>query len=325
MRKTFVTLLVLGLLVASMDASNGERWWARFQNPSRGGGAWQQNATQLNDAANDDSSKTTIHGMPNLTAKQSGSHETIPYFTTTNTSTTLEGKRLQFLNRMAWISETWMRKEQDAAVHSNNTTNLTAMTTESDLRLPGRHFHIVTTAALPWFTGTSVNPLLRAAYLHQTTQYINHNSTTTTEKQQWVTLVVPWLELPQDQELLYGQVFATQDEQEDYIRAWLRDRAGMPAAADPETGLRMLFYPARYHSGLCSIFAMGDLLQLIEEKGGVMDVCVLEEPEHVNWFRAPGDGWTMKYQFVVGIVHTSKSSEKQIQKIVAIHTSVFLE
>ncbi|GKY93364.1 hypothetical protein MPSEU_000304000 [Mayamaea pseudoterrestris] len=215
-------------------------------------------------------------------------------------------RKREFLDRIALISQSLLKKEKDArllppraADQSSNRTEYddpNAITPQSDLTIPERHIHIVTTAAIPWFTGTSINPLLRAAYMHrQTQQYSN--------KEPWVTLVVPWLELPKDQQTVYHKVFANQQEQEDEIRTWLRDEANMEDAADPETGLQILFYPARYHAGMGSVFAMGDIMANMDPKK--MDVCVLEEPEHCNWFRSPGDGWTKRFTYVIGIVHTN--------------------
>ena len=73
------------------------------------------------------------------------------------------------------------------------------------LRDPGRHFTIVTTASLPWMTGTSVNPLLRAAYL------ANRGGNC------GVTLLVPWM--PRcDQELVHPNAsFVTPEQQEQHI------------------------------------------------------------------------------------------------------------
>jgi len=216
-----------------------------------------------------------------------------------DSSTDMTAQKLEFLDRVAAISSALKRVEKEPAVQSDH-DKLLQVTYQSDLTRPGRHIHIVTTAALPWFTGTAINPLLRAAILHRRTQQVINNG-----KGRWVTLVVPWLELPEDQQELYGRVFDSPQAQEDYIRSWLKNDAGMPDVACKETGLDILFYPARYHSGLRSIFAMGDMLSLMDESK--MDVCVLEEPEHCNWYRAPGDGWTKRFQYVVGIVHTSKS------------------
>uniref|UniRef100_A0A7S4V6D4 Digalactosyldiacylglycerol synthase n=2 Tax=Ditylum brightwellii TaxID=49249 RepID=A0A7S4V6D4_9STRA len=167
------------------------------------------------------------------------------------------------------------------------------ITYESDLlSRTDRKFYIVTTASLPWMTGTAVNPLLRAAYLARG------------RPKGSVTLVIPWLSNEEDRKQLYGKYdFKTPDDQEAHVRQWLREKAHMPEEADPQTGLQILWYDSRYHTIFKSIFSVEDICKLIPDESA--DVCVLEEPEHLNWFRAEGDSWTKKFNFTVGIVHTN--------------------
>jgi hypothetical protein len=142
----------------------------------------------------------------------------------------------------------------------------------------------------------------------------HHNDDETNEKMGHVTLVIPWLTDARDRSKLYGPavirdpndesalsseeeeekkkikvtraMFASQVEQEEYIRSWLADDAGMPEEANE---LNILFYPARFHKFYNSIFALGDICDLIPDESA--DVCILEEPEHLNWYRAPGKMW----------------------------------
>ena len=247
--------------------------------------------------------------------------------------TTMIAKKL-FLDKIT-LASTILVKSENENEHQQDNDEKTEddgdddqITFQSNLLRPGRSFHIVTTAAIPWFTGTAVNPLLRAAYLSKLVKQINQekgsnneteitknmssfeeegNNTTTTSGQKRVTLVIPWLELEEDRLELYGEKFnfTSPNEQEQYIRSWLRDQAGMPEEADEVDGIQILFYPARYHSGLKSIFAMGDIVSLVLDETDEVDVCILEEPEHLNFYRAPGDGWTKKFNFVIGIIHTN--------------------
>ena len=49
--------------------------------------------------------------------------------------------------------------------------------------------------------------------------------------------------------------------------------------------LKIVFYPAMYHDLFASIFATVDICQLIPNEEA--DIAILEEPEHLNWFRVP--------------------------------------
>ncbi|CAK8544148.1 unnamed protein product [Lathyrus sativus] len=147
-----------------------------------------------------------------------------------------------------------------------------------------RHVAIVTTASLPWMTGTAVNPLFRAAYLSQS-------------KKQKVTLLVPWL-CKSDQELVYPSnlTFASPEEQEGYIRNWLEERTGFKAE------FKISFYPGKFSKERRSILPAGDTSQFIPSRDA--DIAILEEPEHLNWYHH-GKRWTDKFNHVVGVVHTN--------------------
>ena len=132
----------------------------------------------------------------------------------------------------------------------------------ADLRVPGRRVLIVTTASLPWMTGTAVNPLLRAAQLAGgggTTARWRHN----------VTLMLPWVSPDEQARLGWKERFASRREQADFVRAWLRERVdGFDAAdaadADARVGvhaprLRLAFYDGAYHAPHGSIYPMGEV------------------------------------------------------------------
>ena len=157
----------------------------------------------------------------------------------------------------------------------------------SDISNPYRTICIVTTAALPWRTGTAVNPLLRALYL---IRYQNEkrkelqtiSSSTDEERKGSVTLVIPWLESEEDRIKLYGQQNSFSNtnqktgiqQQEEYIRHYCSTRCNMKKEAEQ---LHLLFYPAFYLSGFGSIFPKVDLCNFIPEEFGI-DVAILEEP-----------------------------------------------
>jgi len=159
---------------------------------------------------------------------------------------------------------------------------------------------IVTTAALPWKTGTAVNALLRAANLAA-----DHD----------VALCVPWIH-PVEQALLFpgGASFATPAAQEAAMRAWLAERDGASAT------FRLRWYPARYDLVRGSILPLGDATKWASGWGDessdsvesvANDLCVLEEPEHLTWYHG-GRNWRRAFKLVVGVVHTNYISYAEL-------------
>jgi len=160
-------------------------------------------------------------------------------------------------------------------------------TRASSLREPGRHFTIITTAALPWLTGTAVNPLLRALNLARSRRP--------------VLFVIPWLEL-EDQKHVFpnGQTFLDRQTQEEAIFKWCRERAKIDPAHLP---FQLRWYSAKWVKKLQSIFPTGDCS---DELGtdDPRDVLILEEPEHLCWYHH-GQRWPLLFRHVIGVVHTN--------------------
>eukprot|EP00574_Skeletonema_japonicum_P012376 CAMPEP_0201720200 /NCGR_PEP_ID=MMETSP0593-20130828/5211_1 /ASSEMBLY_ACC=CAM_ASM_000672 /TAXON_ID=267983 /ORGANISM="Skeletonema japonicum, Strain CCMP2506" /LENGTH=854 /DNA_ID=CAMNT_0048210807 /DNA_START=65 /DNA_END=2629 /DNA_ORIENTATION=- len=160
---------------------------------------------------------------------------------------------------------------------------------------PNRSICVVTTAALPWRTGTAVNPLLRALYLVRFQRERTGGGNTGGESdgpssKGSVALVIPWLESSEEREKLYGTTnkFSNgpqgMNEQELWIKQYAKDRCNMELEANE---LKYIWYPAFYLAGFGSIFPKVDLCNYIPSE--LVDVAILEEPEHLNWFRMPDD------------------------------------
>ncbi|CAI5472076.1 unnamed protein product [Closterium sp. Yama58-4] len=145
---------------------------------------------------------------------------------------------------------------------------------------------IVTTASLPWLTGTSINPLMRAAYLSRL--YAMR-----------VLLLVPWIP-PSDQRVVHpAHVFDTRQQQEGFVREWIEKRLGFAPV------FRIAFYDAWYDPRKGSIFPLdrSDVTECVPDEE--LDVAVLEEPEHLCWYHMVGPKWRTRFPLSIGIAHTN--------------------
>jgi hypothetical protein len=138
--------------------------------------------------------------------------------------------------------------------------------------------------------------------------------------------MIPWLEKKEEQAKVYGKdvSFDTPEDQEAWIRKYSKERVN---CAEEAENLQIRFYSALYHDMFGSIFATVDICSIIPFEEA--DIAILEEPEHLTWFRQippkmtevetsslneqtqkeleekVAIGWTAKFSYVVGILHTN--------------------
>ncbi|KAJ1458747.1 hypothetical protein M885DRAFT_495942 [Pelagophyceae sp. CCMP2097] len=110
--------------------------------------------------------------------------------------------------------------------------------------------------------------------------------------------MLPWLAEANDQRRLYGdRVFSTPSAQGQFVREWCAKNAPSGSAE-----FTVGWYPARYAGGIGSILGTDDITSHIPSWEN--DVVILEEPEHLNWYRN-GPRWTTRFNHVVGVGHTN--------------------
>lgn len=231
-----------------------------------------------------------------LRAARSGA----PFLTSQPLLNLLLGIRLRYASWGAPVAHWWPR----GGPSSRRASQIDAPKAATDLRDPAKTILVVTTASVPWLTGTAINPLLRAAHLARM------------RPEGHVCLYLPWLE-PDKQHEVYGATaqFKNRADHARFVYDWLRDVAHLP-----DTGLRIAFYDAHYHRPQGSIYPMGRTVEALarpefrryseagEEEGPWRpDATVLEEPEHLNWYsyvEGKPSSWRSNSDHVIGVVHT---------------------
>jgi len=119
-----------------------------------------------------------------------------------------------------------------------------------------------------------------------------------------------------DREVLYGKVSQDWSEdlglrsQEECIRSFASNECGMTEEAN---ALQILFYRATYVKSFGSIFPTEDICDLIPDEDA--DVAILEEPEHLNWFRVPSSSAANERTVSDGVINCPLSSnDKSVEE-----------
>lgn len=158
---------------------------------------------------------------------------------------------------------------------------------------------IVTTASLPWLTGTAVNPALRGAYLWNQGHH--------------VTLLVPWVKREEQSNIFQkGVEFDSEKDQLEAVRSSLSARVPFDITWGDENDedgngsprYRIRFYSGKYAPALGSIIPTQDIQPLVPQD---VSCIVLEEPEHLTWYHS-GKRWIRAFDShvpVVGVMHTN--------------------